>query len=261
MSPHPRPEAVPEARHEAAKIPRRQQTTDLFNGAARGYGTVAQALSGGQYLRWRDRLVQAVARGLEADAQILDVATGTGLIARRLQETTGAPVTGIDLTRAMLRSARRSAQQQSDPFARRLVQADATRLPFSGSRFDVVTMSYLLRYVDDPAQAIRHLVAHVRPGGTFGFIEFHVPPNPVWRTLWRLHTRLVLPAGGALVGPGWWRVGRFLGPSIEDFWARNDTHTIRGMMEQAGLEDIHVETMSLGGGLIAWGRRKQEGTP
>ncbi len=239
----------------------RGETTRLFHGAARGYAAVAQALSGGQYLRWRDRLVTAIGPGLDADSRVLDVATGTGLIARRLQERRGVKVTGLDLTRAMLESARRSAKQRGDGYAGRLVQADALQPPFEPGRFDAVTMSYLLRYVDDPGQALRELVAQVRPGGHFGFIEFHVPPAPLWRTLWRLHTRLVLPAGGALAGRGWWRVGRFLGPSIEAFWQHNDLATIRRDMEQAGLEAIHIETLSLGGGLVAWGRRKDPGGP
>ncbi len=233
------------------------QTQALFTGAARGYPVLSQVLSFGQYLRWRDRLVTvASAHGLDADSRVLDVATGTGLIARRLAQRTGAQVTGLDLTKGMLEAARAHAH---DDYSRRLVIGDARRLPLPEDRFDAVTMSYLLRYVKDLQATLDHLVAHVRPGGFFGFIEFHVPEAALLRGLWRLHTRLVLPAGGAFGGPGWWRVGRFLGPNIDAFWNDKDLTTIHGYMEKAGLVDIHIETPSLGGGLVAYGQRNTRG--
>lgn len=246
------------ARHDPSSVTLdTPQTQALFTGAARGYPVLSQLLSFGQYLRWRDRLVTAAAtHGLDPDAHVLDVATGTGLIARPLQQRTGARVTGLDLTKGMLKSGRAQAQ---DDYARRLIEGDARHLPFDEETFDGVTMSYLLRYVDDPQATLDHLVAHVRPGGFFGFIEFHVPDPALLRGLWRLHTRLVLPAGGAFGGPGWWRVGRFLGPSIEAFWKDKDLETIHGYLEHAGLVDIHIETPSVGGGLVAYGRRKARG--
>lgn len=235
------------------------QTQTLFTGAARGYPLLSQALSFGQYLRWRDRLVAVAGEhGIDAGSRVLDVATGTGLIARRLAQQTGAQVTGIDLTKAMLHAARAHTR---DDHARRLVIGDARRLPVVEDHFDAVTMSYLLRYVEDPQATLNHLVAHVRPGGLFAFIEFHVPDQALLRGLWRLHTRLVLPVGGAIAGPGWWRVGRFLGPNIDAFWQDKDRTTIRGYLEKAGLEDIQVETPSFAGGLVAYGRRRARGPP
>jgi demethylmenaquinone methyltransferase / 2-methoxy-6-polyprenyl-1,4-benzoquinol methylase len=231
-------------------VPTRGETRALFDGAARGYDTLAQLLSGGQYLKWRDRLVTAATRhGVGNGSRVLDIATGTGLIATPLA-TEGAEVTGLDLSRGMLKAARGRA-----PHRTRLVQGDARRLPFPDHAFDATTMSYLLRYVEDPAAVLLELVRTVRPGGFFGFIEFHVPQDAFWRSLWRLHTRLVLPTGGLLGGPAWWRVGRFLGPSIETFWDRHDLAAVRTMMSDAGLGEIHIETPSLGGGLVALGTR------
>jgi demethylmenaquinone methyltransferase / 2-methoxy-6-polyprenyl-1,4-benzoquinol methylase len=237
------------------QVLRREETQHLFKGASRAYATMAQILSFGQYLRWRDRLVEVATENAPSDPLILDVATGTGLISKALATQTSTPVIGIDLTRDMLEKARTPTKTKPDPPILHLLQADALQLPLPEDTFDILTMSYLLRYVDDPTETLQRLVRHVRPGGFFGFIEFYVPPNPLLRSLWRAHTRLVLPVGGALAGPGWWRVGRFLGGSIEGFWKTHDLDRLRQMMQTAGLTDIHLEPMSLGGGLVAWGRR------
>src|SRR5258708_2621694 len=72
-----------------------------------------------------------------------------------------------------------------------------------------------------PAATMREVARVVRPGGTVASLELLVPRNPVWRGCWWLHTRLLLPAAGALFGRGWFEVGRFLGPSISGHYRRH----------------------------------------
>jgi demethylmenaquinone methyltransferase/2-methoxy-6-polyprenyl-1,4-benzoquinol methylase len=66
---------------------------------------------------------------------------------------------------------------------------------------------------------------------------------------------MVLPVGGLVAGRGWYRVGRFLGPSIDDFAIRYPRSRLVAAWEAAGLTDVRVERMSLGGGLVMWGRK------
>jgi hypothetical protein len=78
----------------------------------------------------------------------------------------------------------------------------------------------------------------------------------VWLPAWRLYTRVVLPSAGLLTGGSeWWRVGRFLGPSIEDHYRRHPVEQHVEMWRAAGIEDVHTRALSLGGGLVMWGRR------
>ena len=96
----------------------------------------------------------------------------------------------------------------------------------------------------------------VRPGGTISSLEFSVPPPPVWLPLWRLYTRVVLPVGGFLGGGrAWATVGRFLGPSIEEHYRRYPVDTHVDLWRDAGLVDVQARSMSLGGGLVMWGRK------
>jgi demethylmenaquinone methyltransferase/2-methoxy-6-polyprenyl-1,4-benzoquinol methylase len=114
----------------------------------------------------------------------------------------------------------------------------------------------LLRYVDDPAATLRELARVVRPGGSVAGLEFGVPPNPVARALWRVYVGVGLPLAGRLISPGWSAVGDFLGPSIDDFWRRVPPPRLLQLWHDAGLEDVHARLLSLGGGVVVWGRKR-----
>ena len=99
----------------------------------------------------------------------------------------------------------------------------------------------------------------LRPGGTLACLEFHVPPQPAWHAAWWCYTRLALPVlGGVTGGPAWYRVGRFLGPSISTHYRQHPLGAQVSAWRAAGLTDVGTELMSLGGGLVMWGRKEQD---
>jgi demethylmenaquinone methyltransferase/2-methoxy-6-polyprenyl-1,4-benzoquinol methylase len=212
----------------------------LFGGIAPSYESVSALLSLGQDPRWRSTLVAAV-RARPED-RVLDVATGTGLVARALAKRYGCRVVGLDQSPEML------AAGCAD--GRLLVRADGERLPFADASFDHLTFTYLLRYVDDPAGAVRELARVVRAGGRIAALEFAVPDGPVSFVLWRLYTRVGLPLAGRAISPAWADVGDFLGPSIERFYADHPQAKLDCYWRSAGLQDISVRRMSLGGGVV-----------
>jgi demethylmenaquinone methyltransferase/2-methoxy-6-polyprenyl-1,4-benzoquinol methylase len=122
--------------------------------------------------------------------------------------------------------------------------------------FDALTFTYLLRYVADPQATLRELARVLRPGGVMANLEFMLPPSRFWRFWWWLYTRLVLPVGGwATGGREWYRVGRFLGPNISSHYRRYPLSWTTEAWSDAGLVDVGVRLMSLGGGLVMWGRK------
>ena len=169
----------------------------LFAGIALSYERVATVLSLGQDPRWREALAAAVCA--KNEDRVLDVATGTGMVARALVRRYGCRVIGLDQSADML------AAGSAD--GRPLVRAQGERLPFADESFDHVTFTYLLRYVDDPAATMRELARVLRPGGRVASLEFGVPANPIWRFLWRLYTRIGLPLAGRLLSTSWGTVG------------------------------------------------------
>jgi demethylmenaquinone methyltransferase/2-methoxy-6-polyprenyl-1,4-benzoquinol methylase len=148
-----------------------------------------------------------------------------------------------------------AGRDAGDAASVRWIKGQAEALPFGDASFDALTFTYLLRYVDDPAATMRELARVIRPGGRIASLEFGVPPWPPAHAAWRLYTRVGLPILGRLVSREWGDVGRFLGPSIAGFYARHPLERIAGYWRAAGLEDVHVRRMSLGGGVVMWARR------
>jgi demethylmenaquinone methyltransferase/2-methoxy-6-polyprenyl-1,4-benzoquinol methylase len=197
---------------------------ELFAPLGPTYDRYARLLSFGQDPRWRRFMVSRV----PSRAHVLDVATGTGAVAAELLAR-GCTVVGVDQSPEMLAVARARLPGTE------LIEGSAESLPFEDDAFDALTFTYLLRYVDDPVATL---------------LEFALPRGP-WRPLWELYVRVGLPLAGAALSPGWRTVGGFLGTSIRDFHRRYD---LVALWRQAGIADVHARRMSLGGGIVVWGR-------
>ncbi len=229
--------------------PRKQHALELFAGLPRHYDAAGAVLSFGQDPRWRRALVAAVRA--EPGQRVLDVATGTGMVARALVRASGCQVVGVDQSRQMLaRAAEAGAGDPSLAGKITLREAYAERLPFAEAEFDHVTFTYLLRYVDDPGATLRELARVLKPGGRLGSVEFGVPARALPRVLWRAYTRVGLPALGRLVSRDWYEVGRFLGPSIGAFDTDYPLAVQRQLWEQAGLRSVEIRRMSFGAGVV-----------
>ena len=224
---------------------RHRHARALFAPLGPSYDRVGAALSFGQDPRWRRFLVSRLPRD---GGHVLDVATGTGLVAQALLGL-GFRVTGLDQSPEMLARARARFGGRVE-----LVEASAESLPFPDASFDHLTFTYLLRYVDDPAATLGELARVVRPGGTMAMLEFGLPRG-IWRPAWDVWVGVGLPLAGRLISPGWLEVGRFLGPSIRAFHARHPEDELLALWRDAGIGDVASRRLSLGGGLVVWGRR------
>lgn len=226
----------------------------LFSGLPERYDRLAALLSLGQDGRWRREMIDHVVRA--HPTTVLDVATGPAGVALQLADRTEAAITGVDLSEDMLGRGQRNVRAAAREDRIALVRAQGERLPFADGAFDAVTFTYLLRYVADPAATIMELARVVRPGGTMASLEFAVPERWFWRWWWVLYTRVVLPLAGAMLGGrAWFDVGRFLGPNITDHYRRFSIDATTAAWESAGFTEIGVRRMSLGGGVVMWGRR------
>jgi demethylmenaquinone methyltransferase / 2-methoxy-6-polyprenyl-1,4-benzoquinol methylase len=263
----------------AETSPRKRHARELFEGLPSRYDRLGALLSFGQDPRWRRELVRAL--GPLQGARVLDVATGTGLVAAELLARGAGAVVGLDQSPEMLAAARArfqgsptagpghdpsppsaSADARHDSSAApgrvELIEGEAEKLPFEDASFDALTFTYLLRYVDDPSATMRELARVVRPGGRVASLEFGVPPWPPARAVWRLYTTFGLPALGRLASREWYEVGRFLGPSITSFYARHPLERIVGYWREAGLRDVQVRRKSFGGGIVMSATRSED---
>jgi demethylmenaquinone methyltransferase/2-methoxy-6-polyprenyl-1,4-benzoquinol methylase len=226
----------------------------LFAGLPGRYDQLGAVMSFGQDPRWRRAMIEAV--DARPGDRILDVATGTGMVAFALARR-GCRVVGLDQSADMLGQAQANLASSPELGGRvEFTLGQAERLPFGDGEFDGLTFTYLLRYVDDVPATLAELARVVRPGGRIGMVEFGVPRRPLLRALWRVHTQFGLPTIGRLVSPAWFEVGRFLGPNIEEFHAREPDLPER--WRAAGIDRVIARPMSFGAGLVIWGIRRAE---
>ncbi len=222
----------------------------LFAGIAPEYERMGVVLSLGRDPRWRRFLVSRV--HAIPGSWALDVATGTGLVARELAHR-NLRVVGIDQSRAMLTRAARATRHLGAGDRIRFALGQAQALPFADEAFDAVTFTYLLRYVDDPATTLVELARVLRPGGVMAGLEFHAPTDPWLHAGWLAYTRTLLPAVGWLRSDAWYRTGRFLGPSISAFCRRYPLPVQVRMWQEAGIRRVRTKFMTMGAAVVTWG--------
>ena len=203
IAPHP-----PLARYYPGAGERREFVTGIFDRTASAYDWINRVMSFGSGVRYRrDALRRA---GLTADGdRLLDVAVGTGLVARAAHEILGQSgrITGIDPSAGMLAEAHAAL-----PIA--LVRGVAERLPFADACFDFVTMGYALRHVADLESTFREYQRVLRPGGVLVVLELTPPAQGTAAyLLTRFYLRRVVPFLARL-GPG----GKDAGTLMEYFW-------------------------------------------
>ena len=235
---------------------RKRHALELFEGLPGAYDWMGAVLSVGQDPRWRATLVDQV--NPLPGQRVLDVATGTGLVAFALARR-GAEVTGLDQSDHMLAGAehRLGTQPEGVRSRVRFRQGEAENLPFDDGEFDALTFTYLLRYVDDRAATMRELARVVKPNGRIGMVEFGVPRSAPLRALWLVYTRAGLPIIGRAISPAWFEVGRFLGPNIEEFHEQEPD--LATLWRRAGIDQITERRLSFGAGLVMWGVRNGRG--
>lgn len=225
----------------------------LFSQVAPTYDLLNRALSLGQDRMWR-RVAAGLARLRPGDSA-LDVATGTGDLARELLRHTGSrgKVVGLDFCRPMLDIAQRRNEALRAPV--RLVEGDAMDLPFEDASFDAATIAFGTRNVVDLDRCFAEMARVTRPGGRVVCLELARPVWPPFRALYETYFHHVLPAAARLVHPER-RNYAYLPASVAAFVSREE---LTGIMRRVGLARVRV--INLTGGIVAIhvGDRREDG--
>ena len=223
----------------------------LFAGIAPQYERTGALLSLGQDERWRHFLVSKT--NAVPGSWTLDVAAGTQLVSRELAARKNVRVVALDQSEPMLRAGREPNRLADLDDRVHPVLGRAERLPFEDGSFDSLTFTYLLRYVEDPAATVEELARVIRPGGSIGMLEFHVPDAPFARAGWWVHTRLVMPVLGTAVSPAWARTTAFLGPNVSRFIAAHPLEDWVRWFQGAGIEHVRTRSFLFGSAVVLWG--------
>ena len=206
----------------------------MFASISRRYDRANTILSGGVHHLWRRRAVRAARVG--PGDRVLDCATGTGDLAIAFRKS-GAEVIGTDFVPEMLELARAKTS------GIRFEVADVKALPFEDGTFDVSSISFGIRNVDDPRKGIAEMARVLKPGGRVIVLEFGQPRNRVFSSLYDAYTRHLLPRLGGLV-TGRKDAYEYLQKSAGRFPCREDF--VRLMGESADFASIEYVPLTLG---------------
>ncbi len=217
----------------------------MFARIAPRYDLLNTLLTAGQDRRWRQEAARLLAR---PGAMVLDVATGTGELARALQQQ-GGWVVGVDFCLPMMQ---RGQTRGWDGVPVSLVLGDALDLPFADNSFDGAISGFALRNVADLGTFFAELKRVVRPGGRVVSLELTPPGRTLGSRLFRGYFNRVVPTlGGLLSGDG--EAYRYLARSLKTFPTAEEVALI---MESAGLRTVRHRRYSMGAVAIHVGTKE-----
>ncbi|MDW4498168.1 bifunctional demethylmenaquinone methyltransferase/2-methoxy-6-polyprenyl-1,4-benzoquinol methylase UbiE [Sulfitobacter sp. D35] len=213
----------------------------VFSSVASRYDVMNDLMSLGIHRIWKDAMLDWLAP--RPGQKLLDVAGGTGDISFRFLRRAGSGhATVLDLTESMLDEGRKRAEAAELGDSLDWVAGDAMALPFEDASFDVYTISFGIRNVTRPQEALNEAFRVLRPGGRLMVLEFSQLPNPALQKAYDLYSFNVIPRMGEVVARDRDSY-QYLVESIRNF---PDQETFLGMVRAAGFENAKYRNLSMG---------------
>ena len=221
-----------------------QRVRGVFDSVAGNYDLMNDLMSGGLHRLWKRYTIDQAA--VRPGQQVLDLAGGTGDLARRFASIVGKDghVTLADINHSMLTEGRRRLIDAGVAGNLSIAQVDAEDLPFASSTFDCITIAFGLRNVTNKEAALKSMYRVLKPGGKLLVLEFSKPAEAL-KPIYDLYSFRVLPTLGKLIANDEDSY-RYLAESIR---MHPDQETLKGMMEDAGFERCRFHNLT--GGIVA----------
>ncbi|MEP1201694.1 bifunctional demethylmenaquinone methyltransferase/2-methoxy-6-polyprenyl-1,4-benzoquinol methylase UbiE [Tateyamaria sp.] len=213
----------------------------VFNSVASKYDIMNDVMSVGIHRIWKEAMMDWLAP--RAGQKLLDVAGGTGDISFKFLKRAGhGHATVLDLTEPMLVEGRKRAEADQMADSLDWVVGDAMALPFEDNSFDVYTISFGIRNVTRPQEALTEAYRVLKPGGRLMVLEFSQLPNEGMQKLYDLYSFNVIPRMGQMIANDRDSY-QYLVESIRNF---PDQETFLGMIRAAGFEQAKYRNMTMG---------------
>lgn len=233
--------------NKSAEKEHASRVREMFATIAGRYDLLNHLLSGNVDKRWRQIVANRVReRSQLSDSRILDVACGTGDLALKLFETTGAEVFATDFCRPML-----SIAATKVGAGIRLIESDALGLPFREESFDVVTIAFGLRNLASVQRGLTELHRVLKGGGWLAVLEFSRPTNPALRAVFGTYFTRVLPVMGGIIS-GSRSAYTYLPDSVKRF---PDQHELSDILRETGFVQVSHENLTGGIAALHLGRK------
>lgn len=227
---------------EQKHSPNPETVRQMFSKVAANYDKANSVLSIGIHHLWRKKLVKL--SGAQSGQKVLDCATGTGDLAIEFKKVVGknGEVIGTDFCPEMLEPAPRKALEKGLDI--KFEQADVTQLKYQNSYFDIASISFGIRNVQNPARGISEMARVCKPGGRVMVLEFGQVQLPIFASVYNFYSEKILPTIGGWV-TGQKDAYQYLQKSSAQFPCRQE---FINLMNETG-QFSHCEYHSLSGGI------------
>jgi len=224
----------------------------IFSSIAKRYDFLNSLLSLKFDKRWRE--FTAKVSELEPESKVLDVCTGTGELALAYAKAlrNGTRVIGTDFCNEMLVVSKAKVDEQgiADKFLP--IAADTLNLPFANNSFDVVSVGFGIRNVIDLKKGIQEMMRVATPGGRVAILEFSQPENHLFKSIYYLYFKKILPLIGNIISKNSDDAYGYLPGSVMRF---PDRRRLKEIMEECGLKDVKIHAKTFGIVTIHLGRK------
>nr|WP_241970480.1 bifunctional demethylmenaquinone methyltransferase/2-methoxy-6-polyprenyl-1,4-benzoquinol methylase UbiE [Pseudidiomarina sediminum] len=233
---------------QVAKEEKQGLVANVFNSVAKKYDIMNDVMSFGIHRLWKRYTIDC--SGVRTGMKVLDIAGGTGDLTAQFSRRVGPTgnVVLADINQAMLDVGRDKLRNMGIVGNVDYVQANAEELPFEDDAFDIITIAFGLRNVTDKQKALESMFRVLKPGGRLIVLEFSKPVPPLLSQAYDFYSFNVLPKMGQLVA-GDAESYQYLAESIR---MHPDQETLKGMMQQAGFEQVTYDNLT--GGIVAMHR-------
>jgi demethylmenaquinone methyltransferase / 2-methoxy-6-polyprenyl-1,4-benzoquinol methylase len=216
------------------------QVEEMFDQISHRYDLLNHLLSVNIDKLWRNRAIKML-KPFQPQT-ILDIATGTADFAIAAGKLNPGKITGIDLSEGMLRIGRRKVNKKGLSHLIELRQADSEALPFENHSFDAAIVGFGVRNFENLEKGLAEIFRVLYPGGVFVVLEFSLPENKVFRSLYLFYFLKVLPWLGRLVSKDN-RAYSYLPESVREF---PDGENFARIIEKVGFEKCRWVPQTMG---------------
>jgi demethylmenaquinone methyltransferase/2-methoxy-6-polyprenyl-1,4-benzoquinol methylase len=215
---------------------------EMFDRIAPQYDFLNRLLSLRRDVFWRQALLESL--NLTPGARVLDAACGTADVALAIVRYApqGVRIVGADFSLAMLALARQKSNATGCQDAICLAAADVLHAPFGPEKFDVVTMAFGIRNIQNKSAALKGLYTLIKPGGRLAILELVTPPKGLLRQAYLIYFNRFLPLIGRFFSRHNYAY-TYLPNSVSHFPSPEE---FARQMKNAGFVSVRFKPMTLG---------------
>jgi demethylmenaquinone methyltransferase / 2-methoxy-6-polyprenyl-1,4-benzoquinol methylase len=182
--------------YKNSDLSKKEQVTKMFDNISEEYDGLNRVISFGIDVKWRNKVVNIVAK--RNPNYILDIATGTGDLAINLVKTKASKIIGLDISLGMLAVGRQKIAKKNLENTIEMVLGDSENLPFDDDAFDAITVAFGIRNFENLEKGLSEILRVLKPNGIFVILETSVPTKIPFKQGYNIYTKGIMPIIGKL---------------------------------------------------------------